>query len=107
MQRSPGAVGFNIGAEEFRLDVTGSPESKTFFIVFGDMTNGQDTYKRGRFITVDAPDEHGHLYIDFNKAYNPPCAFTDHATCPMPPSQNQLPVRIEAGEKAYKHSINR
>jgi uncharacterized protein (DUF1684 family) len=100
-QRSPGAVVFSIGTEEFRLDVTGSPESKSFFIVFGDVTNGEETYKRGRFITVDAPDEQGHLYIDFNKAINPPCGFTDYATCPMPPVQNRLPIRIEAGEKVY------
>lgn len=101
-QRSPGAVVFRIGAEEFRLDVTGSPKSETFFIVFGDMTNGRETYKRGRFITVDAPDEQGNLHIDFNKAYNPPCGFTDYATCPVPPPQNRLPTRIEAGEQS-KH----
>ena len=98
-QRSPGAVVFHIGSEEFRLDVTGSPESEIFFIVFGDTTNGVETYKRGRFITVDAPDEQGNLYIDFNKAYNPPCGFTEYATCPVPPPQNLLPTRIEAGEK--------
>jgi uncharacterized protein (DUF1684 family) len=105
-QPSPGTVVFSIGQEEHRLDTTGSPESKAFFIVFGDTTNGQDTYERGRFITIEAPDDQGHTFIDFNKAYNPPCAFTDYATCPMPPTQNQLPVRIEAGEKnstSHKH----
>lgn len=106
MQRSPGAVVFRIGAEEFRLDVTGDPEGETFFIVFGDMTNGKETYKRGRFITVDAPDEHDRLYIDFNKAYNPPCGFTDYATCPIPPSQNRLSIRIEAGEKSIHARAN-
>jgi uncharacterized protein (DUF1684 family) len=98
-QLSPGAVVFKVGTREFRLDVTGTPENKSFFIVFGDMTNGYETYKRGRFLSVVAPNEDGELYVDFNKAYNPPCAFTDYATCPIPPSQNQLSIRIEAGEK--------
>jgi uncharacterized protein (DUF1684 family) len=98
-RRSPGAVVFHIGTEELCLDVTGGSESKSFFIVFGDLTNGLETYKRGRFITVDTPDEYDRLYIDFNKAYNPPCAFTEYATCPVPPPQNRLPIRIEAGEK--------
>jgi uncharacterized protein (DUF1684 family) len=98
-QFSPGAVVFNVGSEEFRLDVTGNPESKSFFIVIGDATNVKDTYNRGRFIAVDAPDDSGDMHIDFNKAFNPPCAFTEHATCPVPPTQNHLSVRIEAGEK--------
>lgn len=99
-QNSPGAVVFRIGTEEFRLDVTGNPEAETFFIVFGDMTNGQETYKRGRFLSVDAPNEQGYLYIDFNKAFNPPCGFTAYATCPIPPLQNRLLIQIEAGEKS-------
>ena len=107
MQRSPGAVVFSVGDIEYRLDVTGNPGDKTFFIVFGDMTNGHETYKHGRFIRVDAPDDDGWLYIDFNKAHNPPCGFTDYATCPTPPSQNRLSIRIEAGEKVYKHTNNR
>lgn len=98
-QSTPGAVVFRVGEEEFRLDVTGDPKGDTLFIVFGDLTNGNETYRRGRFLTVDAPDDKDQTIIDFNKAYNPPCAFTDYATCPIPPSQNKLPIRIEAGEK--------
>ncbi len=98
-QPSPGAVVFRVGGEKLRLDVTGNPEGESFSIVFGDETNGLDTYGGGRFLTVQAPDEQGRLFIDFNKAYNPPCVFTAFATCPLPPRENRLPVRIEAGEK--------
>lgn len=99
---SPGAVVFEVDGERLRLDVTGDPEGDRFSIVFGDRTNAIETYGGGRFLTVDAPDERGRLLIDFNKATNPPCAFTAFATCPLPPRQNLLPVRIEAGERAYR-----
>jgi uncharacterized protein (DUF1684 family) len=98
-QPSPGAVTFRVDGKRFRLDVTGNPEGRSFSVVFGDETNGLETYGGGRFLTVDAPDENGNLFIDFNRAYNPPCVFTEFATCPLPPPQNRLQVRIEAGEK--------
>ncbi len=69
------------------------------FVVFGDETNGRETYGGGRFLEVPAPTG-GRTTIDFNRAYNPPCAFTAFATCPLPPAANRLPVRIEAGERA-------
>lgn len=97
-QPSPGAVVFRVGGKKFSLDVTGNPEGRSFSIVFGDETNGLESYGGGRFLSVDAPDEQGRLYIDFNRANNPPCVFTEFATCPLPPRQNILPVRIEAGE---------
>jgi len=97
-QPSPGAVVFRVGGERLRLDVTGNPEGRSFSVVFGDETNGLESYGGGRFLTVDAPDEDGRLFIDFNRAYNPPCVYTAFATCPLPPLQNKLPVRIEAGE---------
>ncbi|MFH1762828.1 MAG: DUF1684 domain-containing protein, partial [Gemmatimonadota bacterium] len=99
-QPSPGAVVFRVGGERLRLDVTGNPEGRSFSIVFGDETNGLETYGGGRFLTVDAPDENGRLFIDFNKAHNPPCVYTAFATCPLPSPQNRLSVRIEAGEKS-------
>ena len=102
VQPSPGAVVFEVNGEELRLDVTGDPNGQRFSIVFGDRTNTIETYGGGRFLTVDAPDQRGRMFIDFNKATNPPCAFTAFATCPLPPRQNQLPVRIEAGEKVYQ-----
>ena len=59
-------------------------------------------YGAGRFLDTDPPKD-GKVVLDFNKAYNPPCAFTPYATCPLPPPENRLPVRIEAGEKTYGH----
>jgi len=98
-QFSPGAVVFEVGGERLRLDVTGNLEGRSLSAVFGDETNGLETYGGGRFLSVDTPDENGRMFIDFNRAYNPPCVFTAFATCPLPSRQNRLPVRIEAGEK--------
>jgi uncharacterized protein (DUF1684 family) len=98
---SPGAVVFEVDGEEYRLDVTGEPGARSFFVVFGDATNREETYPGGRFLSVEAPLEGDWIVIDFNRAYNPPCVFTPYATCPVPPEQNKLPIRIEAGEKMY------
>ena len=70
------------------------------FVVFGDQTNAEQTYGGGRFLSVKSPDEDNKVYLDFNKAYNPPCAFTPYATCPLPPRQNRLSAEVKAGEKA-------
>jgi uncharacterized protein (DUF1684 family) len=105
-QPSPGAVVFEVAEGEYRLDVTGDPNGDRFSIVFGDRTNSNETYGGGRFLTVNAPDDRGRMFVDFNRATNPPCAFTEFATCPLPPRQNQLPVRIEAGEKVYAKGSN-
>ena len=72
------------------------------FVVFGDSTNGRETYGGGRFLYSALPKD-GQVVLDFNKAYNPPCAFTPFATCPLPPRQNRLPIPIAAGEKSYEH----
>jgi hypothetical protein len=69
------------------------------FFIFRDGTSGKETYGSGRFLYADRPKD-GTVILDFNKAVNPPCAFTLFATCPLPPAQNRLPVRIEAGEMA-------
>lgn len=98
---SPGAVVFEVEGREYRLDVTGEPGARSFFAVFGDATNRAETYPGGRFLNVAAPLEGDWIVIDFNRAYNPPCVFTPYATCPVPPEQNKLPIRIEAGEKMY------
>lgn len=98
---SPGALEFELDGEKYRLDPEGEMGDKEWFIVFGDATNGKETYGAGRFLYVPAPDSTGKTIIDFNKAYNPPCAFTPYATCPLPPEQNILPVAIRAGEKNY------
>jgi uncharacterized protein (DUF1684 family) len=94
-----GALVFNIDDKEYRLDALGSGER--LFIIFADETNGDETYGAGRFMSVAGPDSTGKTYIDFNKAYNPPCAFTKYATCPLPPKDNYLHIAITAGEKNY------
>jgi uncharacterized protein len=95
----PGAAVFSIGGHEYKLEPVGSG-SETLFFIFADATNGKETYGAGRFLYSDPPKD-GKVIIDFNKAINPPCAFTPYATCPLPPASNSLPVRIEAGEKSF------
>ncbi len=96
---SPGAVVFEKEGKIFRLDAI--DEGDRFFLIFADETSGEETYGGGRFIYVDKPDSSGKIILDFNKAYNPPCVFTKYATCPLPPEQNYLNLKINAGEKKY------
>jgi uncharacterized protein len=98
---SPGYAVFQLQGKEYRLrPVLETPDAKELFYIFRDQTAGKETYGAGRFFYSAMP-ANGHVEIDFNKAYNPPCAFTPFATCPLPPSENKLPIRIEAGEKKY------
>ncbi|GAB4183567.1 MAG: DUF1684 domain-containing protein [Calditrichia bacterium] len=101
IEESPGALEFELDGKKLTLDPIGKPGDKSWFIVFGDATNGKETYGAGRFLVIPAPDSTGTVILDFNRAYNPPCAFTPYATCPLPPEQNFLPVAIKAGEKNY------
>ncbi|HEY3202774.1 MAG TPA: DUF1684 domain-containing protein [Thermoanaerobaculia bacterium] len=101
-ERSPGAIVFEYGGKAYRLDSVLEKGEIDYFVIFGDRTNGAETYGAGRFLYV-SPPAGGKTVIDFNKAYNPPCVFTPYATCPLPPLQNKLPIRVEAGEKAYEH----
>jgi hypothetical protein len=103
---SPGALVFNLKGKTYRLDATGEMTDKELFVIFADRTNGKETYGAGRFLYVPTPGASGKTIIDFNKAYNPPCAFTEYATCPLPPEQNKLAVRITAGEKNYAHTAH-
>lgn len=98
---SPGAVVFSIGGREYRLDAVEEAGEEDLFLIFGDRTNGTETYGAGRFLYAPKPDAHGRTVVDFNKAYNPPCAFTAFATCPLPPPQNRIAIAVEAGEKRY------
>ena len=93
-----GKLVFEKNGETFSLDPLGE---KNLFLIFADQTNGNETYGAGRFLSVAAPDSTGKTFIDFNKAYNPPCAFTKYATCPLPPKDNYLKLEITAGEKSY------
>ncbi|MFB0565257.1 MAG: DUF1684 domain-containing protein [Candidatus Aminicenantaceae bacterium] len=98
---SPGYVKFEIGGQEFHLVALGNGgRNKKLFFIFKDETNGKETYGAGRFMVSDLK-ENGKVDLNFNRAYNPPCAYTSYATCPLAPSQNWLKVRIEAGEKKY------
>jgi uncharacterized protein (DUF1684 family) len=94
----PGYVRFTLHGKECRLDAQGSGGG--LFINFRDLTTGKSTYPAGRFLDAPKP-ENGQVTIDFNQATNPPCAYTEFATCPLPPRQNWLDVEIPAGEKTY------
>ena len=95
---SPGAAVFTLAGQTLRLDaVLEDPADHELFFVFRDQTSGRETYGGGRFLYTPLPRD-GQVELDFNKAFSPPCAFTPYATCPLPPPQNRLPVRIEAGE---------
>ncbi|HEX8439336.1 DUF1684 domain-containing protein [Archangium sp.] len=97
---SPGTAVFTVNGQEYRLDVSQEPGDKQLFIIFSDLTNRTETYGSGRFLYADLPRD-GKVVLDFNRAYNPPCAFSPYATCPLPPPQNRLKLRVEAGEKRY------
>lgn len=99
-QPCPGYAVFQLNGRELRVYPT--QEGQRLFFVFRDQTAGKGTYGAGRFLYADLPRD-GKVVLDFNKAYNPPCAFTPYATCPLPPGENRLPVRIEAGEKFTGH----
>jgi uncharacterized protein (DUF1684 family) len=99
---SPGYVIFRIDGDEYRLDAFSGGPKKLFFI-FGDATNGEETYEASRFMEADILDN-SKVDLNFNRAYNPPCAYTPYATCPLPPPQNQLNSAIRAGEKKYPDS---
>ncbi|TAK65610.1 MAG: DUF1684 domain-containing protein [Bacteroidetes bacterium] len=99
----PGALAFEVDGKQYRLDVIiETPGDKEFFIMFTDETSGKETYGNGRQLYSGFPDANGKVILDFNKAYNWPCVFTPFATCPIPPRQNHLAVRVEAGEKMYE-----
>jgi uncharacterized protein (DUF1684 family) len=98
---SPGYVTFTLHGKPLRLEpVYEDEEKKDLFFIFKDTTSRDATYPAGRFLHAALPTN-GVVTLDFNKAYNPPCAFTDFATCPLPRKENQMAVRIEAGERAY------
>ncbi len=101
-QKSAGILAFTLKGKQYSLDVIDEGGPK-YFITFADETSGITTYGAGRFIEIAKPDANGNTEIDFNLAYNPPCAFTAFATCPLPPAQNRLTFSIPAGEKKFGH----
>jgi len=100
---SPAYLEFWIEGERYTLDVTGEPDADRFMMVFADGTSGNETYGGGRYVWFDAPDADGRVVLDFNIAYNPPCVWTGHATCPLPTRDNRLTVDVTAGEKDWAH----
>lgn len=110
--RSPGTLVFeapaSVGGGELRLVPTQGAPGEPLFLVFADATNGRTTYGGGRFLYADPPapdDPEGRVVLDFNRAYNPPCAFTAFATCPLPPEPNELEVAVEAGERRFAGEV--
>ena len=83
------------------LPVLESADARQLFFIIADRTSGKETYGAGRFLYADAAKD-GKVVLDFNKAYNPPCAFTPFATCPLAPPENRLPIAVNAGEKRYR-----
>jgi uncharacterized protein len=99
--KSPGVLKFSLNGKEYSLQPV-LEDGETLFIIFGDGSNRSETYKSGRFLYAEKP-VNSEVVLDFNKAENPPCAFTPYATCPLPPAGNKLEVEIKAGEKRYDH----
>lgn len=97
---SPGTVSFSLGGKTMHMAAISENENELWFI-FRDLTSGHETYPAARFLYTPTPVD-GKVSVDFNKAENPPCAFNAYATCPLPPEENRLQVRVEAGEKIYQ-----
>lgn len=96
-----GRLHFNLNGRPMVLDAL--KEGDELFIIFGDETSGSETYPAGRFLYAPMPGADGLTVLDFNRAINPPCAFTPYATCPLPPRQNVLTVAVRAGEKDHHY----
>jgi uncharacterized protein len=97
---NPGAVEFERDGRTWRLEAL--DEGDGLFLIFADRTSGHQSYGAGRYIDAPEPDANGRVVVDFNQAYNPPCAFTPFATCPLPPPENRLDLAITAGETYAK-----
>lgn len=98
---SPGALLFSVNGRPYRIDPILEQGEKDLFLIIRDQTSRDLTYPAARYLYAKTAGADGTTIVDFNRAYNPPCAFTPYATCPLPPRQNVLPFRIEAGEKRY------
>ena len=97
---APGRIEFSLGEQPLSLTAFNGTTEGSLFVLFTDATSGVTTYAANRSLQVAAPDADGQVTLDFNRATNLPCAYTEFATCPLPPAENRLPIAIEAGEKA-------
>jgi uncharacterized protein (DUF1684 family) len=98
--QSPGTVELEVGGETVRMEPVIDSDDGSLWFIFRDGTSGKESYPAARFLHTDLPKA-GQVVLDFNKAYNPPCAFNPHTTCPMPSKENRLRVPIRAGEMDY------
>ncbi len=98
---TPGTVAFERDGTTWRIEALSGGDDGSLWLIFGDATNGTDTYGGGRFLYTEPLAADGSVVVDFNLTYNPPCVFSPYATCPLPPPQNRLALRIEAGERRY------
>lgn len=96
---NPGRIVFERDGVRHALEALEGPDG-SLFVIYADRTNGRDSYAAGRFVYTEVPVD-GRVVIDFNRGYNPPCAFSAYTTCPLPPPENRLDLSIEAGERAY------
>jgi uncharacterized protein (DUF1684 family) len=98
---SPGTAAFTMDGKQMQMIAVADPDHpKELWFIFRDLTTGKETDPAARFLYTPLP-ENGKVTLDFNRAQNPPCAYNAFATCPLPPPENRLPVRIAAGEKMY------
>ncbi len=95
-----GTISFQVEGETATLTVYRDEDDGEFFLPFTDLTSGQSSYGKGRYVDVQ-PLHHGRLLVDFNYAYNPYCAYNPSWSCPIPPTENRLNVAIDAGEKSF------
>ena len=92
---------FTLNGARNRLLIFKAEGQQTLFLSFKDLTNGKETYGAGRYLDIEEPTQETFVLLDFNKAYNPYCAYNDNYSCPFPPEENYLNVTIKAGEKKY------
>jgi len=99
---SAGMLSFTLNGKDYQLEAVDYGKETPMYVMFSDETNGDLTYSAGRYVEVHWPENGDLTFIDFNRSYNPPCAYTPYATCPLTPKQNILSVPINAGELDYK-----
>ena len=103
---NPGRAHFNLFGKDYQFELLEGSDATHFFTIFGDQTNGGETYGMARFLTGEIDAASQTVKLDFNSAYNPPCAFSEFATCPMPPASNRIAAKVMAGEKKYVGHID-
>ena len=99
---NPGRAKFSVAGKNYSFELLEGSDAAHYFTIFGDQTNGKETYGMARFLVGAVDAKNKTVTLDFNTAYNPPCAFTEYATCPMPPAGNRIAAKVTAGEKAYR-----